>query len=161
MLEPLLSWNKILQIVWGKMQYTKAYILWRLNIEDNKWVAKLFLLWIISFSVLLCRIDGGDAAFLFLLYHKIAERTRGGEANHAKGVSVCAKRNIVYGEAVTSLGASPLHLRQRLNIVHLCRTGRQWCWAKAQMMLPVPRKWCCALRHKWKKNEAIASFFFV
>ena len=41
--------------------------------------------------------------------------------------SVCAKRNIVYGEAVTSLGASPLHLRQSLNLVHLCRLSRQWC----------------------------------
>jgi len=39
--------------------------------------------------------------------------------------SVCAKRNIVYGVAVTSLGESPHHLRQRLNIVHLCRAGWQ------------------------------------
>ena len=33
--------------------------------------------------VILRRVDGGDAAFLFSLYHKIAGRARGCEANHA------------------------------------------------------------------------------
>ena len=33
--------------------------------------------------VILCRVDGGDAAFLFLLCHKIAGSARGCEANHA------------------------------------------------------------------------------
>ena len=36
--------------------------------------------------VFLCRVDRGDAAFLFSLYHKIAGRARGCEANHAEGV---------------------------------------------------------------------------
>ena len=33
--------------------------------------------------VILCRVNGGDAAFLFSLYHKIAGSARVGEANLA------------------------------------------------------------------------------
>ena len=44
------------------------------------------------------------------------------------------------------------------NLVHLCRE-RQWCWPDGQMMLRVPRKWCCAYRHKWK-NPTLTSWIF-
>ena len=67
--------------------------------------------------VILCLIDGGDNAFLFSLYHKIAESARGCEANHAKGVSVCAKRNII--DAKHHIIAKHI-ICTKCNLVHLC-----------------------------------------
>ena len=73
-----------------------------------------------------------------------------------------------FARSATSLGVSPhhwhevqLHLRQRRNIVHLCRAGRQRCsrftrndvaCKHANDVVP------CGTNEK--KNEATASFFF-
>ena len=75
--------------------------------------------------------------------------------------SVCAKRNIVYGlrrrrNIICNLLQH--HFRQRLNLVHLCRE-RQRRWPDGQMRLRVPRKWCCAYRHKWKIRLLRVGFF--
>ena len=66
---------------------------------------------------------------------------------HKRFHSVCAKRNFIYGEAVTSLGASPLHLRQRLNIVHLCRGAAMKLPLRANDVACATQMMLC-LRHK-------------
>ena len=73
--------------------------------------------------------------------------------------SVCAKRNFICGVAVTSLGASPLHLRQRLNIVHLCRAGRQWSSRFARNDVACATQMMLCLWHKWKIREQSSRIF--
>ena len=149
MLEQFLSWSKILQIVWGKMQYTKAYILWRLNIEDNKWVAKLFLLWTISFSSLLCRVDGGDAAFLFSLYHKVAGRSRGNEWNRG----VATMKSSLRSDEIFSL-----RLQMKLN-PPISPAARQIS-SRSDF---IHRRWISSAigGFNWKKPIAFAIGFFL
>ena len=52
-----------------------------------------------------------------------------------------------FARSATSLTRSVTSLRSTSfavgNIVHLCPPAAEWCWADAQMMLRVPRKWCC------------------
>ena len=83
--------------------------------------------------------------------------------------SVCAKRNIIGRGLLANcdhfICRRQLHLRHSRNIVHLCRRGRQWCWAAlkwccpdGQMML-VPMSSLCELRHKWKIRDQSSRIF--
>ena len=61
--------------------------------------------------------------------------------------SVCAERNIVYAAGVTTLGESPHHLRL-VATSFICAARSNDVLALLEMMLRVPRKRCCAYRHK-------------
>ena len=54
--------------------------------------------------VILCRVYGGDAAFLFSLYHKIAGNARGCEANHGESLHLrrILNLNLPFGQ-ITNL----------------------------------------------------------
>ena len=58
----------------------------------------------LAIFALLCRVDGGDAAFLFLLYHKIAGSARGCEANHGESLHLrrILNLNLPFGQ-ITNL----------------------------------------------------------
>jgi len=92
--------------------------------------------------------------FFASLYHIYVDISSLFASNHAEGVSVCAKRNFIYGEAVTSLGeahfiwgkasTSFIYVRLRRNDVSL-RLNDVAC---------VARKWCCVLRTQMKKSKS-------